>query len=91
MKIGPVGAELFHAGVQIDRHDEANSRFYPFCKRPYKSYLLTDVTSSFWKYKQIRPKLGPCLCIFMSLRLKTIEIYVAVTVPSLGGRGGNPG
>jgi hypothetical protein len=50
MKISPLGAELFHAGGQIDRHDEANSRYYQFRKRPYKSYLLTDVTSSFWKY-----------------------------------------
>jgi hypothetical protein len=27
MKIRPVGAELFHADRQTDRHDEANSRF----------------------------------------------------------------
>ena len=27
MKIRPVGDELFHAGGQRDRHDEAHSRF----------------------------------------------------------------
>jgi len=27
MKIHPVGAELFYAGGQAERHDEANSRF----------------------------------------------------------------
>ena len=33
MKIRPVGAELFRADGQTDRHDEANSRF---CKRAWK-------------------------------------------------------
>ena len=36
MKIRPVGAELFHADGrtdrQMDRHDEANSRFCQFCE-----------------------------------------------------------
>ena len=32
MKIHPVGAELFHADVQTDRHDEANSCFSQFCE-----------------------------------------------------------
>jgi hypothetical protein len=27
MTIRSVGAELFHAGRRIDKHDEANSRF----------------------------------------------------------------
>jgi len=27
MKIRPVGAEVFHADGETDRHDEANSRF----------------------------------------------------------------
>jgi hypothetical protein len=35
MKVGPVGAEFFHAdGLtdrQTDRHDEAKSRFSQFC------------------------------------------------------------
>jgi len=31
MKFRPVGAELFHADGQMDRHDEANSRFSQFC------------------------------------------------------------
>jgi len=30
MKIRPVGAKLFHADGQTDRHDEANSRFSQF-------------------------------------------------------------
>ena len=30
MKICPVGAELFHADRQTDKHDEANSRFSQF-------------------------------------------------------------
>ena len=33
MKIRPVGTELFHADVWMDRHDEANSRFSQFCER----------------------------------------------------------
>ena len=28
----PVGAELFHADGQTDRHDEANSRFSQICE-----------------------------------------------------------
>jgi len=40
MKIRPVGAELFHAGVrgdgQTDRHDEANRRFSQCCQRAQK-------------------------------------------------------
>ena len=32
-KIRPVGAELFHAGGQTDRHDKANSSFSQFCQR----------------------------------------------------------
>jgi hypothetical protein len=31
MKIRPVGAELFHAEGQTDRHDEANSHLSQFC------------------------------------------------------------
>jgi hypothetical protein len=33
MKFRPVGAELFHADGQTDRHDEANSRFSQLCER----------------------------------------------------------
>jgi len=32
MKIRPVGAVLFPAGGQTDRHNEANSRFSQFCE-----------------------------------------------------------
>ena len=34
MKIRPVGAELFHADGQTDRHDEANNRFSQLCECP---------------------------------------------------------
>ena len=34
MKIRPVGAELFHGGGQMDRHDEANSWFLKFANPP---------------------------------------------------------
>jgi hypothetical protein len=33
MKIRPVGAELFHADGQTDKHDEAKGRFSQFCER----------------------------------------------------------
>jgi len=36
IKIGLVGAELFHADGQTNRHDEANSRFSQFCERTQK-------------------------------------------------------
>jgi hypothetical protein len=32
MNNSPMEAELFHAGRQADRHDEANSRFSHFAK-----------------------------------------------------------
>jgi hypothetical protein len=32
MKIGPVGAELFHEDRRTGRHDEDNSRFRQFCE-----------------------------------------------------------
>jgi len=32
IKIHPVGAELFHANKQKDRHDEANSHFSQICE-----------------------------------------------------------
>jgi len=37
MKIHPLGAELFHANGQIDRHDEANSLFC-HCVNMLKNY-----------------------------------------------------
>ena len=33
VKIRPVGAVLFHAEEQADRHDEANSHYSHFCER----------------------------------------------------------
>jgi len=41
MKIRLIGAELFHTEKQTDRHDEANSLFSKFCKKPKKSSLFT--------------------------------------------------
>jgi hypothetical protein len=35
MKIHPVGANLFHADGQTDRHDEANSHILKFCECLY--------------------------------------------------------
>jgi hypothetical protein len=32
MKVHAVGADLFHADGQTDRHDKANSRFFQFCE-----------------------------------------------------------
>ena len=32
MKIRPVGAELFHADRQVDRHGESTNRFSQFCE-----------------------------------------------------------
>jgi hypothetical protein len=46
MKIRPVGAELFHAAGQTDRHDEANSRFSQFCGRTQKMSLFFKYTPS---------------------------------------------
>ena len=43
MKIRPVAAELFHAGGNTDRHDEANSRFTQFCERALKKQSLNTV------------------------------------------------
>ena len=37
MKIHPLGAEMFHANEQMDRHDEANSHFCNFINMP-KNY-----------------------------------------------------
>ena len=41
MKIGPVGAEFFHADGQTDRHDEANSRFSQICESAWKHYVMS--------------------------------------------------
>jgi hypothetical protein len=42
MKIRPVGAELFHADGQTDRHDEANSRSSQFGKALINSLTATN-------------------------------------------------
>jgi len=41
MKIRPVGAELFHADRQTDRHEEANISFSQFCERANKNLTKT--------------------------------------------------
>jgi len=42
MKIRPVGTELFHAGGQTARHDEANSRFSQIYEGVYKNFENSD-------------------------------------------------
>ena len=37
MKIRPIGAELFHAEGQTERHDEATSRFSRFLLKRLKT------------------------------------------------------
>jgi len=41
MKICLLAAELFHAEVQTDRHDEANSRFSKLCQHTYLNHFHT--------------------------------------------------
>jgi len=43
MKIRAVGAELFHADGQTDRHDEANSRLSQLFKREQKLLKITTL------------------------------------------------
>jgi hypothetical protein len=43
MKIRPVGVELFHADGQMDRHDEANSRFLQYCERVKNCWRRDEV------------------------------------------------
>jgi len=38
MKILPVGAKLFHADGQTDRHVEGNNRFSEFYERAYREW-----------------------------------------------------
>jgi len=46
MKICPVGAEMFYVDRQNDRHDEANSWFFPFCECTYKAgHVTQDLTA----------------------------------------------
>jgi len=40
MKIRPLGAELFYADRQKDRHEEANSRLSQFHESTQKYFLL---------------------------------------------------
>jgi len=41
IKIGPMGAKLFHADGQRDRHDEANGSFTQFSEKRLNSVLRT--------------------------------------------------
>ena len=40
MKIRSVGAEVFHADGQTDRHEEANSRFPQIARRRLKTVRI---------------------------------------------------
>jgi len=73
MKIRPMGAELFHVDRQtdgqMDRHDEANSRFSQFCQRASQCvaridyiYQYTYISASSYVF-QINP-LAPELFFF---------------------------
>jgi len=45
MKIRPVGAELFHAGGWMDKHDEFNIRFLQLCEGARKVHR--NITRNF--------------------------------------------
>ena len=47
IKIRTVGAELFHADGQMDRYDEANSRFLQSASAPSNEKHFFDTT--FWQ------------------------------------------
>jgi hypothetical protein len=36
MNIHPVGAQMFHTGIQTADHEDDNSRFSQFCERAFK-------------------------------------------------------
>ena len=42
-KIRPVGAEMFHADGQADRHDDANSCFSQSCEDAWKNWCYIEV------------------------------------------------
>jgi hypothetical protein len=46
MNLRPVGAELFHAEGQTDRHDEANNRILQFCERAQNALRKCNSASS---------------------------------------------
>jgi hypothetical protein len=50
MKTRPVGAQLFHADGQTDRHDEANSRFRNFANAPKNARQCTILISNIFGY-----------------------------------------
>jgi hypothetical protein len=52
MKIRPVGAELFHADGQTDRHDEANIHFSQFCGAPKKMINRAPYFFVFWDIRE---------------------------------------
>jgi len=43
MKIGPVGAELFHPHRRTHRHDAADSHFSQFCENAQNFILATSL------------------------------------------------
>jgi len=40
-------AELFNAGIQVDRHDEANSRFSHFTRGRKNRFISIQIVLSF--------------------------------------------
>ena len=59
MKIHPVGAELFHADGQTDRHDEASSRFSQFCEKRLKSKQYNCSANIYFHHKCLQNNLIP--------------------------------
>jgi len=52
MKIRPLGAEFLHAERQTDRHDEANSCFWPYCDRAQKFVSQIGSQTDPYTYQQ---------------------------------------
>ena len=46
MKIRPVGAKLFYADRQTDRHDKANSLFGNFMKEPRNAVTVKKISET---------------------------------------------
>ena len=62
-KIRPVGADLFHADGQTDRHDEANSRFSQFCEKRLKNKWYNFNANIYFDHKRLQNNLIPNFAI----------------------------
>ena len=57
MEILPVGADLFHADRQTDRHDEAEFRFPQFYESFYKRICSINCIRGFYRNSRIKKKI----------------------------------